>query len=75
MRDIKELNLDELKEFFKRRSVPEYHARQVFSWIYKKGATNFDRKSDLASDLRERLKENFYRNVAIRCARLFLTWG
>jgi len=60
MQDIKDLSLDELTDFFKQRSIPQYRARQVFSWIYKKGAQSFDQMSDLSSSLRNRLKEDFF---------------
>lgn len=60
MRDIKELTLEELKGIFAQWEEPGFHARQVFSWIYQKGARDFDCMSDLPSGLRSRLKENFY---------------
>jgi len=60
MQDIKGLTLKELEEKLKAFGANAYHARQVFSWIYKKAALDFDGMSDLARELRDKLKENFY---------------
>lgn len=60
MNNIAELTLRELEGIFKDWDYPEFHAKQIFSWIYKKQITNFDAMSNLSSDLRRRLKENFY---------------
>lgn len=60
MRDIKELTLKELGEELKALGANAYNARQIFSWIYKKGITEFAQMSDLAQGLREKLNEAFY---------------
>ncbi len=60
MQDIKDLNLKELESVFKYWGMPSFHARQVFAWIYKKGATDFSQMTNLALNLRKRLQENFY---------------
>lgn len=60
MRDIKDLTLEELEEILKDWEEPQFHAKQIFSWIYKKGAADFEQMSDLSASLRKRLKENFY---------------
>jgi 23S rRNA (adenine2503-C2)-methyltransferase len=39
--------------------VPVFHARQVFSWIYQKGARDFSAMSNLPLELRGLLKEKF----------------
>jgi 23S rRNA (adenine2503-C2)-methyltransferase len=59
MQDIKDLNLEELEERLKSWDKPAFHARQIFSWIYEKGAVAFDRMSNLPLDLRKKLEENF----------------
>jgi 23S rRNA (adenine2503-C2)-methyltransferase len=59
MPDIKELSLEELKKYFKDSGEPEFHAAQVFSWIYKRGVTDFSRMSDLPLALRKGLGEKF----------------
>lgn len=60
MQDIKELSVSELQEWLKAKKEPPFHARQIFAWIYKKGVADFIRMSDLAEDLRIKLKDNFY---------------
>ncbi|MDD4980239.1 MAG: 23S rRNA (adenine(2503)-C(2))-methyltransferase RlmN [Candidatus Omnitrophica bacterium] len=60
MRDIKDLSLSGLEAKLKNWEEPAFHARQIFSWIYKKGAADFSRMSDLPADLRKKLQDNFY---------------
>ena len=60
MQDIKELTLAELERALGSWGQPRFHARQIFSWVYKKGVKDFAEMSDLPADLRKRLKENFY---------------
>jgi 23S rRNA (adenine2503-C2)-methyltransferase len=60
MRDIKELTPEELGLILKEWGFPVFHARQIFAWMYKKGAADFDGMSDLPRNLRERLKESYY---------------
>ncbi len=60
MNDIKGLDLKGLEVILTGSGEKPFHARQIFAWIYKKGVTDFDAMSDLPSDVRRRLKENFY---------------
>lgn len=60
MQDIKELNLPELERAFKDWGEAPFRARQVFSWIYKKGVKSFGQMSNLPLDLRNKLKNKFY---------------
>lgn len=60
MQDIKNLNLEELAQVLSDWQQDRFRARQVFSWIYNKGAKDFEAMSDLPKDLRESLKEKFY---------------
>lgn len=59
MQDITGLRLSELEQSLKESGYPVFHAKQIFSWIYKKGILDFDLMSDLSADLRRRLKEKF----------------
>lgn len=36
-----------------------YRGKQIFTWLYRKGAKSFDQMSDVSKDFREVLKENF----------------
>lgn len=57
---ILDLNFAELKQLLRKWEEPEYHAGQIFSWIYQKGVLDFSRMSNLSLSLRKRLEENFY---------------
>lgn len=59
MQSITELNLKELEAALLAQGQPAFRARQVFSWIYKRGVRDFERMSDLPAGLRRALKENF----------------
>ena len=60
MQDIKELDLKELEREFLSLKAKAYHARQVFSWLYKRGVLDFNYMSDIPQALRERLASRFY---------------
>lgn len=60
MQDIKEFDLKELESKFLSLGIKAYHARQVFSWIYKKGVLDFNYMSDIPQKLREMLAGKFY---------------
>lgn len=60
MQDIKELSLKDLQDILEKWQRPSFYAQQIFSWIYKKGIVDFNKMTDLPSDLRNLLKENFY---------------
>ncbi|MDO8661783.1 MAG: 23S rRNA (adenine(2503)-C(2))-methyltransferase RlmN [Candidatus Omnitrophota bacterium] len=60
MQDIKELTLKELEETLKSFGANAYNARQIFSWIYKKGVSEFAQMSDLSQSLRDSLSKSFY---------------
>ena len=57
MRNIKDYNLDELKEEFLKLGEKQYRAEQVFKWIYIDEVTSFDEMTNLSKDLREKLTE------------------
>ena len=60
MQDIKELTLQELEDKLEIFGVKKYHAKQIFSWIYKKLALDFAQMSDLPKGLRDKLKDHFF---------------
>jgi 23S rRNA (adenine2503-C2)-methyltransferase len=60
MRDIKELSLKELEDKLLSWGSPKYHAKQIFNWIYQKGAFEFSSMSDLPAALRKTLVDDFY---------------
>jgi len=70
-RNIKELGLEELAVWLAERGEPRYRARQIFQWLYRKGATEFADMTDLSRSLRERLGREFRiaRPTVLRLAR------
>lgn len=60
MQDIKELSLKELEDKLLFWNLPKYHAKQIFNWIYQKGAFEFGSMSNLPLDLRKKLSGEFY---------------
>ena len=58
--DLKNLSLKELEDFLQGHKYPAYHARQIFSWVFQKGAGDFGSMSNLPLDLRNLLADNFH---------------
>lgn len=59
MKNIKDYNLEELKEEFVKLGEKPYRAEQVFKWLYTTDITSFDEMSNLSLELREKLKKEF----------------
>ena len=60
MRAVLDLTLKDLECYLKGEGFPDFAANQIFSWIYKKAVYDFERMTNLSSDLRNFLKRNFY---------------
>jgi 23S rRNA (adenine2503-C2)-methyltransferase len=60
MRDIKDFNLADLKEYMQEHNFPAYHAQQVFAWLYKKCVDDIQEMSSLPVALRTQLKRDFF---------------
>lgn len=59
MLEYGELSYEELAEWLKNQGEKEFHAKQIFNWIYQKGALSWDEMSNLSKPLREKLAKNF----------------
>lgn len=59
MKNIKDYNLDELKEELKKIGEKPFRAEQIFKWIYESRVSSFDEMTNLSLELREKLKENY----------------
>lgn len=57
--NIKDYNLEDLKEELKNIGEKSYRAEQIFKWIYQENCTSFDDMTNLSLELREKLKENY----------------
>jgi len=58
-RDIRKLNLEELKEFFVQHGEKPFRAQQVYEWLWNKSAKDFDQMTNLSVSLRDMLKTHF----------------
>ena len=58
-KNIKDYNLDELKEKIVELGEKPYRAEQIFKWIFVDNVISFDDMTNLSLDLRNKLKENF----------------
>lgn len=61
-RDIRKLSLDELKAFFVAHGDKAFRAQQVYEWLWKKSAKDFDQMTNLSLATRELLKDHFVIN-------------
>ncbi len=55
--DVKSLNLCELTAYLESMGEQAYRAKQIYSWLHKRQAMDFDEMTDLSAKLRSRLKE------------------
>jgi len=53
------LTRQELAELFKELGEPAFRARQLWGWIYAKGARDFDDMTDMSKKLRAKLAEHY----------------
>ncbi len=58
-RDIRKLKLEELKDFFVQNGEKPFRAQQVYEWLWKKAAKDFDQMTNLSVATRELLKAHF----------------
>lgn len=59
MKNIKDYDLQDLKEELANIGEKSYRAEQIFKWLYKDKVKSFDEMTNLSLDLREKLKENY----------------
>ncbi len=59
MKNIKDYNLEELKEELVSLGEKKFRAEQIFKWIYVDKVKEFDEMTNLSIELREKLKENY----------------
>jgi len=61
--DIRSFSLTDLKAKFNELGEKSFRANQVYEWLWKKSAIDFDEMSNLSKDLREKLKQIFVINA------------
>ncbi len=58
-RDIRQLSLEEIKAFFVAEGEKAFRAKQVYEWLWKKSAKDFDQMTNISLQTREKLKAHF----------------
>lgn len=59
MNHLCDLTLDELKVWLAAHDHKEFHARQIFEWVYEKYVLDWNEMSNLSKELRESLSKAF----------------
>lgn len=59
MKNIKNFDLDELKEELKNMGEKPFRAEQIFKWIFQDKVTSFEEMTNISLDLRRKLEENY----------------
>ncbi len=59
-KDIRQLSLEELEQFMRSAGEKSFRAKQVYEWLWKKSALDFDHMSNLSIQTRELLKAHFH---------------
>ena len=57
--NIKNYNLEELKEELKKIGEKPFRAEQIFKWLYQEKVTNFNDMTNISIDLRNKLEKNY----------------
>lgn len=58
-KNIRELGLKQLEEYFENMGEKKFRAKQVYEWLWLKPVQSFDAMTNLSKELREHLKEHF----------------
>ena len=59
MKNIKNYNLDELKQELINLGEKPFRAEQIFKWIFEENVTSFDEMTNISLELREKLKKEY----------------
>jgi 23S rRNA (adenine2503-C2)-methyltransferase len=59
MNDIRNINFDQLVSFLKENGEKPFRAKQVWTWLWKRGASSFEEMTDLSVSLRQKLSDNY----------------
>lgn len=59
MEDFCNIDFAELKSWLEKSREKEFHAKQIFEWVYGKNVTSFDEMTNLSKSLREKLSVSF----------------
>ena len=57
--NLKDLSFKELRTYLENSGEKSYRAKQIFAWLYQKGASDFEEMSNLPASLRDILRSKF----------------
>ena len=57
--DVRNFSYEELVQYFEGIGEKPFRATQVFEWIYKKGAWDFEDMKNVPKELRDRLRQDY----------------
>ena len=58
-KNLKNYNLEDLKEELKKLEEKPFRAEQIFKWLYQDKVLQFNEMTNLSLDLRNKLNENY----------------
>ena len=58
-KNIRQLSLQELEQYFETLGEKKFRAKQVWEWLWQKGAQSFADMTNLSKELRQKLGEHF----------------
>jgi 23S rRNA (adenine2503-C2)-methyltransferase len=58
-KNIRQLSLSELEQYFETLGEQKFRAKQVYEWLWLKHAHSFEAMTNLSKDLRAKLTDNF----------------
>jgi 23S rRNA (adenine2503-C2)-methyltransferase len=59
LRNIRHLSFDELESYFATIGEKSFRAKQVYEWLWQKGAQNWDAMTNISKELRSKLSAAF----------------
>ena len=59
MKNIKDFNIEELKQELVNLGEKPFRAEQIFKWIFEENVTSFDEMTNISLELREKLKKEY----------------
>lgn len=60
--DIRKMSLNEIRAFFIEKGEQAFRAKQVYEWLWKKSALDFEQMTNLSQKTRDLLREHFVIN-------------
>ena len=61
-RDIRALTKGQIQEYFESIGEPKFRAKQVYEWLWQRGAKDFEEMTNLSLSLRRQMQDDFVIN-------------